>query len=640
MEIIDETGLQDFRRRHLSPDAVLDTIERHVQVLLRVSLGVGKSFAADALLRSPRLWKRFNLVIYCAPTWAILNERPFVNGAEAPPVPHLVIRPRPTEACGPFDEPWRELQERKCSAYGKATLCRDCQDGVPPADRCFWPGQLRKIKGTKLVFAPEQQLVNNPSLVALLQQRTQHQRILVILDEARLLDTSFEVTIRRSDLEVFADVILSLERPKKMSASVLATWRRTLKRLLGCRSTAALEGTIQLPGDLHYHAYHVQEQGILAHGDAFRFLGYDLSLLSFSRSHERHLDHDGTIRFIARPYLHCHLLLLSAHINAAYAGHRLGRDPLPSPFEKTVFRHSGTRIVNIRNRIGADRYFGKNHPQILDTFAVLILRNIIEGRSTLLISRQKRKDLCAEYLTKRLAGWGCPVQIAVDGYEDLPETPNPKIIPLIHYGMLGVNDFREYEAALGLNSYYVPSTELNRALQEAEPEYFRHEVQIVSGPEMRRHVEIVDREPEVLSRTQLADFYLRKLEVDPALQVAGRVRFPVLPRLVVFSQMHDLSPDVGPVEEVRSLVGLREALGIPSAREIDTHLEERRIQDLASQGHTQEEIAVRLGVSARTIRRRLGSGKAAKNPTEKNSSFCRTFGRFLPTWPTPGEEQP
>jgi carbon-monoxide dehydrogenase large subunit len=51
---------------------------------------------------------------------------------------------------------------------------------------------------------------------------------------------------------------------------------------------------------------------------------------------------DGTIRFIARPYLGCHVLILSAHLRARYVAHRLGLDRIESPFEDVIVRHGDT----------------------------------------------------------------------------------------------------------------------------------------------------------------------------------------------------------------------------------------------------------------------------------------------------------
>ena len=98
---------------------------------------------------------------------------------------------------------------------------------------------------------------------------------------------------------------------------------------------------------------------------------------------------------------------------------------MTSPFEHAVFQHSGTRIFNLRSRIGADRYFRGNHKQILDTIAVLVAGNVKAGVTTVLVSRKKSKDFSARYLAARLAGWGIDVRFVCDDYASLP--PHPEV---------------------------------------------------------------------------------------------------------------------------------------------------------------------------------------------------------------------
>jgi len=77
--LITELDLEGFRRDTLSPEALLEAIEHNVHVLFRVAVGVGKSHAIDRLLAHKPLFKRFGLVVYLAPTWAILRERTIVR---------------------------------------------------------------------------------------------------------------------------------------------------------------------------------------------------------------------------------------------------------------------------------------------------------------------------------------------------------------------------------------------------------------------------------------------------------------------------------------------------------------------------------------------------------------------------------
>ena len=463
---VSEKDLGNFRRERLSSTSTLDDLERSVHLLYRLGVGVGKSHAADQLLTDPATYGRFDLVIYAAPSWNIINERSIVAGLEAAPVNWLVLRPRPVEACGQYAEQWTKIEESGCSAYGKGTLCRECQTNVPRSNRCFWPKQLANLKGAQLIFTTEQQIVLNRSLVWLLRLRTEARRVLVVLDEARFLDGSFEVAIEPDDLERFRDVV---QQRREIPRSLSNMWVSGIDNLLKASSSELAGLRLDFPGNLNRYAFPIQSEGIGRFGSRFRYLGYQLAAIQWGPPGERWKGLDGVIHFTARPYLNCHLLLLSAHLSSTYAAHRLGRSAMASPFEHVRFRHTGTRIVNLKNRIGADSYFRRNHRQILDVFAVLVLRNILLKRSTLLISRKKSKCFCAEYLKRRLQGWGFAVRFVTDAYDSLPNAPRSTVVPIIHYGILGVNDFTEYESAYCLNSYYVSTTELNRHVQDTEP---------------------------------------------------------------------------------------------------------------------------------------------------------------------------
>ena len=119
----------------------------------------------------------------------------------------------------------------------------------------------------------------------------------------------------------------------------------------------------------------------------------------------------------------------------------------------------------------------------------------------------------------------------------------------------------------------------------------------------------------------LGNVYLRKLEVDPVVQAVGRVRFLTKPREVITFAMHDLSPEVGTCQDVRSLRELRQALGIPEAKEIDQALATERIAAMRASGRSAEGIAAELGVSRATVFRRLHG--SLKNPRRVNP--CRSF---------------
>jgi hypothetical protein len=204
--IINEHALAQFRRDRLSPAALLEMIERLIEVLLRLGVGVGESVAIDALLGSPAVYAAFDTVLYVAPMWSVIRERTVVADPSKSIVPMRVFEPRPVERCGQYAKRWDDLEKRGCAALAKATLCKECCAQTPD-DPCTWPEQWHQLKDVRLFFATEQQLLLNRSLVLLLKARTNAKRMLVILDEAKILDGAFDIEISPGDLSQLATVL-------------------------------------------------------------------------------------------------------------------------------------------------------------------------------------------------------------------------------------------------------------------------------------------------------------------------------------------------------------------------------------------------------------------------------------------------
>ncbi len=608
---IDETTLAGFRADHLSARALLALILKHVWVLVRLGVGVGKSAAIDALLALPDLYRRFDLVVYVAPSWDVIRERGIVTGTTAATAGYRVLEPRPRTRCGARDAPWRALERRGCIATAKDTLCGSCPE-ASAADPCRWPKRLKDVEGIHLFFATEELLRINRALIPMLKARTKAKRVLVVLDEARFIDGAFRIEIDARELAMFDGALTKAAADTPKLGSLIGRWRHALAQVKSATRAGLKRLRLEVPDTLLRHALKIEEAGLDMHGPRFRFLGYDLVQLVHSRGSERRRNTKGDLTFIARPYLKTHLLVASAHLDGEYVGQRLGEDRVSSPFEKVVVRHSGTRIVNLRSRLGADSYFSKNSKQVLDTFALLIRRNVLADRTTLLVCKLSRKPRCAEYLRTRLAEWGLDVAFLIEG-ERPPSAPTPTVIPVIHYGVLGTNDYAGYESAFCLTGYYVADSTLNHALDELEldPD---GQVHIVTDARRVRRAVLVDRLVPDRDRAWVANLYLRRLEVDPVIQAVGRVRFLTQPREIVTFQMADLSAELGAVEEVKSVAALRTAFRLPEPKALDTAIACARIQALRDEGLSVAQAGERIGISRSTAFRRARSADSLRSP--------------------------
>jgi len=157
--IVTEVGLAKFRAGFMSVENTLERLEECPQSE-RIPQGVGKSFKADKLIRDKRTYRRYAVVIYVAPTNAILQER--LMTAVPANIRTYRFEPRPRSRCGDLDQEWTQHERLGRSAFAKQTICRRC----PRLRRCRWPINFKdKIRDAKLILCTEQQIINDPTFI-------------------------------------------------------------------------------------------------------------------------------------------------------------------------------------------------------------------------------------------------------------------------------------------------------------------------------------------------------------------------------------------------------------------------------------------------------------------------------------------
>lgn len=578
-----EGGLGTFQATYLTPDKLLDALDYDKRLLLRVPLGVGKTYAIDALLDHPETYTRYPLVIYVAPAWNIIKER-----NDPPGVRVERLTGRDGSRCGQLDRAWSQHESKGRSALAKEKLCKTCPSNTE-ANPCPWLNRFKgdNLQGTQLIFTVEANFLANPSYLELLKGATGAGNALVILDEAKILDQTFEVKLQRRDLREFKRAIRAAKGIDKVVAS---TWAASIDRMLAADQSEIEQRGWDFPRALNRQAVTIQEAGVNLFGADFRYIGYDLVQFAWSRSRERVADKDQPITYIARPHFGDEdaLLIASANMTAKYAANRLDLDTIASPFEQVRFQHTGTRIYNLKVGATTKGYFDGNKARLLNFFAVLIRRNIYQGQSTVLVSKKVFKDTCIDYLGKRLAGWGYQVQFPTGKF---PKTPTPTVIPVIHYGMAGINALEQYDACYCLNAFYISDEILSAQLHAAEPDAFKVKLTHGTNVNGNRYVEVTDPRYQLTDLNQwLAQTVFEKLEVDPVLQAAGRVRFFTKPREVIVTTMHDLKPHVGAVTEIRSLSAAYQVLGVKRIRAKDSAMRAKTVLKLHAEGKSVREI--------------------------------------------------
>lgn len=601
-----EQALAEFRRRLTGPLALDMLREGGGRVLARLPVGAGKTrwlreIAAHALRESAA-----DLVVVLAPRWDLLRE---IHSGLPPGLSPLLLRPRPRKRCGALDEPWREYERAACGALGREQLCSGC----PRRDGCSWPGQYGKgLKGVRLVLATQTHLEVNPHFVRHLRLQAQARKPLVLIDEANLFLRPMAREVAPVELDIFIEALELYLAGAGAQAGGAEEWLRRCQDLRHAATADLRGGGWELPRPEAAWVKAVQRAGRERHGEAFSFPAYKLLHLARSDVASRERLPGGAVRFATVPDLGPRFMVFSASLAGDLARYRLDpesrRPGLHSPLDGVEVTHPGTRWYNVEGIAAAACYFPGNAPRIVNLFAQLVARNIRKGKSTLLVARKKFAGLCATLMTQALAGLGHPGARVVTKDWGRHDLGDPLTVPLVSYGMVGVNLFEGFDCAYCLTSYLVPAEAVAVALHDLEPSDAHYRTRIETGRNPCRRVAVVELPPgQQPSLPAIASGLLTMQEADVVVQAVGRVRPFTRPREVITQHPGDL-PGVRFTATFEGLAALRGNLGLLpftlAAREEKTD----RARRLRAAGRTVREIAAELDVSPSSVKRYLRVG--------------------------------
>jgi hypothetical protein len=579
------------------------------RVLVTLAVGVGKtSLLVNIIIKLQTLGAGYDLVVVFAPRRDILEE---IRKKLPRDLRCLVLEPRPRKRCGPLDAFWAEYEATGCGMLGRELLCGSC----PRRKGCPWPGQYsaRRLKGVRLILATQQYLVNDPHFVERLRQLTGARRVLTLLDESNLLLRPARREVGREELRQFIAAQEAVLAAAKSPSEARCVWLER-SRLIATAPTADLRGgDWSFPPFERSWALSVQRAGRSRFGPSFRFLGFDLGGFHRSDLMSRERTAAGDLRFVSPPDLGDSFVVFSGTVAPALVRYRLDPDhrlaTLRTPFENVRFEHPETRWYNLNFSMGTASHFPRNSPAVLDFFAALVARNIRDGRRTLLVARKQFLGLCVEHLTRRLGELGVEgVRVITKGWDSV-DLSDPRTLPLISYGIIGINLFEHFDCAYCLTGYYVPSSVIADAVQDLQASDDRFPITIrPEGEPPRRttHVELPDDRETILPN--LARWTLEQLESDVVVQAVGRVRPFTRPREVITFHQGTL-PGVRYNLEFRSLEQARNYLNVLSGRaaaHADRIAEARRLKTL---GLSNPEIADRMKISVRTAIRYAHKGR-------------------------------
>jgi hypothetical protein len=584
-------------RNHWDGKRMLDLLQQH-KGWLRVdwAVGVGKSHNIDSVIEEAVVSKQYDLVIALFPTRRIIDEREFIK---YPPIgiKTVNLKPRPGNRCGAdMNKRWQVFEKNGLGLLGRLELCGHC---LFQSD-CHYPKQYGKsMEGTQVIFGAQAHLERSPFFINQLVQWSKAEKVLVILDEANFIMKPFRRGIEKKKLKMFVEV-LNMIHPQR-GRKTHKRWKYICDLLLSAPTCDLRSHDWKMPWISHSWSLAVQSRGYSIYGDLFHFLAFELYHFARSPLESRERTASGDIMFAAVPSVAIDFIIYSGTAHQQFSEYRLGKE-FASPFENYSFIHPETSWFNIGSRLGVRKYFLKNSSQVLDFFGGLVARRLQEGKRPLLIAKKCFVPFCSRQMEKRLHALGVDVTIAINGWQ-----PNllskPKVVPLIHFGMIGTNLFQDFDSAYCLTGYYVTEDAVNSIVQDLLGSDMEIPLQIsINERPCRRQAGVLNRKDRLYDVHTLAQHALDHLEMDTVLQAAGRVRPYTRPREIITFQCA-AHPDFEYTKEFCSLGEAREYFDIPSRRDAKTANLCFQVKDARVKGLRQKEAAEHLGVGLRTIQR-------------------------------------
>src|SRR5262249_19177465 len=154
------------------------------------------------------------------------------------------------------------------------------------------------LRGARVIYGAHKHLDLNPRFLIHLQSMAGARHLLLILDEADVLTSSFRTAIGNTELERHLVAV----RGAGLPSGGHRPWAEQTELLLRARTEDLRERGWAFPRPSAADALAIQEAG-LARGADFRWLGYDLHLLGTARRDRRWRDARGNVVCVNTPYL-------------------------------------------------------------------------------------------------------------------------------------------------------------------------------------------------------------------------------------------------------------------------------------------------------------------------------------------------
>jgi len=600
----DSAQLRGFRSKQLSAEFLLSQIpENGARVpLIKGVVGVGKSTALDDIIDTALKTRRYDLIVVLAPTHKIIRERRIVKSNPGG-LAYRHLQKRPAEQCGEFrNRRWEHFEDNNMSLLAKHVICKEC----PDYGGCPWPTQVSSdLKGVQVIFAPQAYLNVMSNFIQHITRSSGAKQVLLVLDEIDFSRVTFRKSIGAKSIHQHIEILnlVPVRSDEVFRKEILETITQ-LKMILDSKGI----GVNIDPDKFYAHtglALEVQRIGWERFGENYSYIGFELEQLAYSPVKSRVFTPDGSVSFSSVPSLGCHVIIFSATAIPKLLAHRLDREIIPV-FHDHIFEHNDTTWYNIVSNMGMAKYFPGNKSRILDAFAKLIIRRIKGGKKVLLICKKDQRDTCIEMLNanfKLLRAKKLSVTVAEDWIK-MPEKSRKNAIPLLHYGVIGINDFETFDCAFCLMGYYLPNGFISDYFQEMYQDNNRMPITIETIDKAPYRVVCPEKEQDVIYKDylMLGQEVLAQEEIGAVIQAVGRTRPFTNKREIILFQC-GIIPGVRNIKTFFTLEEFRIFFEITSVRQASVDNKYNRIQKLRGRGCTQRETSKITRLSLRTVKR-------------------------------------
>ena len=222
--------LKKYRAEHLTTESLLSYLENHSEIVLDIPTGVGKTALLKTFIANDKAYQKYDHIIVSLDRHDLMGDfqevKMFMEGSTSDV---FVIQKRPIHLCGSLDHEWSRLEKSGNSLYAKKHIC---EQRCNQSDLCEWRDQWKNLGKFKLIFCISDYLRLIPNIFEMIKKGNSGKKILLIIDEPRLLmqDMVTEVTyaelfqFKKALVQVYKDISNNTEMENKGDNSKLLEW--------------------------------------------------------------------------------------------------------------------------------------------------------------------------------------------------------------------------------------------------------------------------------------------------------------------------------------------------------------------------------------------------------------------------------